>query len=103
MGRDLEAGQVEKLIFDLRDWAATTSSVLAALDAKIKTIGESAVADKARKEEHEKAFNDMLRDVMEKQKEKNKKAGPGGISSTVNVDSLMDIDMDPPSAKILRK
>jgi len=104
MGRDIEPGKVEKLLLDLQDWASTTSSVLTALDAKIAAVGDSTATDKARREENEKAFNRNLRDVLEKQKERAKRF-PGGGQSLLTPQSVqdMDVDMEPPTAKILRK
>ncbi|THU78611.1 hypothetical protein K435DRAFT_737509 [Dendrothele bispora CBS 962.96] len=113
MGRDLEPGKLEILLFALKDWASTTSAVLATLDEKIAAVAnESAVAKVAAKE-HEEIVQVILKDVAEKQKEN--KAGGGSAtgnssgtgsssrkagmttSSTTGVDREMRMDVDEPT------
>ncbi|KAG6888186.1 hypothetical protein C0992_009401 [Termitomyces sp. T32_za158] len=70
MGRDLEPGKLEEVLAALHNWAETTSSVLATLDAKIQEIAKESEAAKQSELEHEKVLQATLKEVFEKQKEK---------------------------------
>ncbi|GJE89182.1 hypothetical protein PsYK624_052770 [Phanerochaete sordida] len=69
MGRDLEPGKVESLLAALQHWASTTSAVLATLDDKLAKLSKQAVQEKAAKETYDKAYQGVLGEITEKQKE----------------------------------
>ncbi|KAG5351425.1 hypothetical protein C0989_006499 [Termitomyces sp. Mn162] len=97
MGRDLEPGKLEEVLAALQNWAETTSSVLATLDAKIQEIAKESEAAKQAALEHEKALQATLKEVFEKQKEKSLGGGSMMNRRAVERDRdgmLMDIDED---------
>lgn len=86
MGRDLEPGKLESVMAALDQWsvyyvfiypvdvyprASTTSSVLSALDAQLNAIATENAAHKRCQQEYEKQLQVNLKEVNEKQKEKN--------------------------------
>ncbi|KAG6817283.1 hypothetical protein H0H87_010625 [Tephrocybe sp. NHM501043] len=110
MGRDLEPGKLEEVLAALQNWAETTSSVLATLDAKIQLISLESEAAKKAELEHEKALQANLKEVFEKSKDK--ALGGGGImnrrgaqqqpmtSFSDTRDSMhMDVDENPENSK----
>ncbi|KAG6864952.1 hypothetical protein C0991_006139 [Blastosporella zonata] len=105
MGRDLEPGKLEDLLAALQNWAETTSSVLATLDAKIQQISKVTEATKKADLEYEKVLQANLKEVFDKQKDKtlggggimNRRGGPqnSGYSDTM----YMDVDENIESSK----
>lgn len=98
MGRDLEPGKLEQVLFALQSWAETTSGVLATLDGKINSIADDAAAKKINQREHEKILQANLKDVYDKQKDKSLGAmgrsrvyGASGFSEMMDVDEPFDI------------
>ncbi|KAI6153004.1 hypothetical protein BKA82DRAFT_4085097 [Pisolithus tinctorius] len=86
MGRDLEPGQLEKVLAALQNWASTTACVLEALDKKLVEIAEH---DKFVRSEIE------LHEELCESKQSNRKAGSYPTGGSGAGDS-MDID-DPPA------
>jgi len=66
MGRDLEPGKLEAMLGALKDWASTTSAVLATLDAQIGFIANQTAVYKAQKEEHDAHVQIIIKEVMDK-------------------------------------
>ncbi|TFK18888.1 hypothetical protein FA15DRAFT_674926 [Coprinopsis marcescibilis] len=66
MGRDVQPEKLDDLLDILRNWAQTTSQVLAALDNKIHTISSNAAAQKVYQIEYDEALQKTLKDVSEK-------------------------------------
>ncbi|KAK7462836.1 hypothetical protein VKT23_007413 [Stygiomarasmius scandens] len=107
MGRDLEPGKLEQLLFALKDWASTTSAVLATLDEKIVAVANESAAAKNASKEHEEIVQITLGDIVEKQKS-NQSGGSGSgggsgsrrVLDNANVDR-MDVDepMEPVKGK----
>lgn len=89
MGRDLEPGKLESVLAALKKWwvpnlftfpltrsrAETTAAVLTTLDQKIDSISSEATAYKIHRSEQEKVVQQVLKEVMEKQKEKSGSMG----------------------------
>ncbi|KAI0651409.1 hypothetical protein C8Q79DRAFT_899188 [Trametes meyenii] len=69
MGRDLEPGKVEQLLFSLQNWASTTASVLAKLDEKLAEFSTRSTKARKEKEEYDKGYQTTLKEVVDKQKE----------------------------------
>ncbi|KAH7881620.1 uncharacterized protein C8R40DRAFT_1157847 [Lentinula edodes] len=66
MGRDLEPGKVEAMLNALRDWASTTSAVLATLDSQISTISAQTDFDQKQKEDYEVHVQQIIKEVNDK-------------------------------------
>ncbi|KIM81784.1 hypothetical protein PILCRDRAFT_821130 [Piloderma croceum F 1598] len=82
MGRDLEPGKIEEVLAALRNWASTTSAVLSSLDNQLNSLASQGAANAANNEEHEKAWQSTLKDILDKQKEGRsgrKALGGGGV------------------------
>ncbi|KAF8907712.1 hypothetical protein CPB84DRAFT_1674824 [Gymnopilus junonius] len=95
MGRDLEPGKLEQVLAALKDWASTTSAVLATLDAKINAIAADTAAAKLNEQEHEKILQNTLKDVHERQKEKSMGGGMASRRAAFQVndrENMMDVD-----------
>ncbi|KAF4623791.1 hypothetical protein D9613_001386 [Agrocybe pediades] len=101
MGRDLEPGKLELVLAALQDWASTTSAVLATLDNKINAIVADAAAAKLNQQEHERILQANLKEVQDKQKDKNLGGGMVGRRSAFSVGDRenMSMDVDEPDAK----
>ncbi|KAF5312211.1 hypothetical protein D9619_003684 [Psilocybe cf. subviscida] len=104
MGRDLEPGKLEQVLAALNDWAATTSSVLAALDDKINVIAADVAAAKAKEQENERILQANLKEAHEKQKDKSLGGGAmsnrrGGASFIMGDRENMSMDVDEPENK----
>ncbi|KAJ3541899.1 hypothetical protein NM688_g6029 [Phlebia brevispora] len=69
MGRDLEPGKIESLLLALQHWASTTSAVLTSLDEKLVQLSQQAAEEKAKKDDYDKKYQQLLHEVQEKQKE----------------------------------
>ncbi|KIN99058.1 hypothetical protein M404DRAFT_1005027 [Pisolithus tinctorius Marx 270] len=98
MGRDLEPGQLEKVLAALQNWASTTACVLEALDKKLVEIAEHDKSVRSEIELHEELCVANLKEVQERLKESkqsNRKAGSYPTGGSGAGDS-MDID-DPPA------
>jgi COP9 signalosome complex subunit 7 len=78
MGRDLEPGKIEEVLAALKNWASTTSAVLSSLDNKLDSLASQGAVNAANNEEHEKAWQYTLKDIMDKQKD-----GKGGRRTLV--------------------
>ncbi|KAI6102693.1 hypothetical protein EDD16DRAFT_1633837 [Pisolithus croceorrhizus] len=96
MGRDLEPGQLERVLVALQNWASTTASVLDALDKKLVEAAEHHKSVRAEIELHEELCTANLKEVQERLKESkqpSRKTGPypGGSGAG----DSMDVD-DPP-------
>jgi len=101
MGRDLEPGKLEQVLAALKDWASTTSAVLATLDAKINTIAADTAATKFNQQEHERILQANLKDVYEKQKEKSLGGGMASRRAAFQLGDRenMSMDVDEPDSK----
>ncbi|THH10591.1 hypothetical protein EW145_g1217 [Phellinidium pouzarii] len=101
-GRDLGPGKVESLLLALREWANTTSSTLATLDAQIARLASQTEAERRESEAQERAVQTVLAEVYEKQRE-NK--GRGKFGSTFSVggdrDDSIAMDIDEPHGYML--
>ncbi|KAJ8584865.1 hypothetical protein M405DRAFT_746243 [Rhizopogon salebrosus TDB-379] len=102
MGRDLAPGTAESVLAALKAWASTTASVLSALDTKLGQIASYSAAVAAENEEHEKAYNSILRDV-DRHKD-TKKRGPLTVAGNTlrgsgigELADAMDVDDEPRS------
>jgi len=84
MGRDLEPGKLEEVLAALKNWASTTSTVLSSLDNQLEFLASKEAANAASNEEHEKAWQNTLKDIMEKQRDARggRRALDGGIRFT---------------------
>ncbi|EMD41449.1 hypothetical protein CERSUDRAFT_110025 [Gelatoporia subvermispora B] len=69
MGRDIEPEDIEKLLASLRNWASTTSAVLATLDDKLAALTSNAVTSKEAAQTYETAYQATLKEVYDKHKE----------------------------------
>ncbi|KDR68808.1 hypothetical protein GALMADRAFT_231131 [Galerina marginata CBS 339.88] len=101
MGRDLEPGKLEQVLAALKDWASTTSSVLATLDGKINSIAADTAAAKFNLQEHEKILQDNLKYVHDKQKEKSLGGGMASRRAAFQLGDRenMSMDVDEPDGK----
>ncbi len=104
MGRDLEPGKIESVLASLKDWAATTSAVLATLDKKIADVSKSAASNKKMTERHEQQVQAVLKEV--KDKESNSSAGKSGLGGmmmntrkALERGDRMDVDYEPSEGK----
>ncbi|KAI6037906.1 hypothetical protein EDC04DRAFT_2868567 [Pisolithus marmoratus] len=98
MGRDLEPGQLDKVLAALQNWASTTASVLEALDKKLVEVAEHHKAVRRETELHEELCAANLKEVQERLKESkqsNRKIGQYPTGGSGAGDS-MDVD-DPPA------
>ncbi|KAF5385574.1 hypothetical protein D9757_006731 [Collybiopsis confluens] len=66
MGRDLEPGKVDALLNALKDWASTTSAVLATLDSQISSIASQTAAAKLEKAEYEAHVQQLIKEINDK-------------------------------------
>jgi COP9 signalosome complex subunit 7 len=103
MGRDLEPGKIEEVLAALKNWyaypslisfvmilnlgnrASTTSAVLSSLDNQLDSLASQGAVNAANNEEHEKAWQGTLKDILDKQKEARsgrKVLGGGGVYNT---------------------
>ncbi|KAF9481225.1 hypothetical protein BDN70DRAFT_992032 [Pholiota conissans] len=101
MGRDLEPGQLEKVLAALQDWASTTAAVLATLDGKINSIAADTAAAKMSQVEHERQLQANLKEVHERQKEKSLGGGMASRRAAFQVGDRenMNMDVDEPDTK----
>ncbi|KAF8972444.1 hypothetical protein BDZ97DRAFT_1752357 [Flammula alnicola] len=101
MGRDLEPGKLEQVLAALKDWASTTSAVLATLDGKINSIAADAAAMKMNQQEHEKILQANLKEVYDKQKEKSLGGGMASRRAAFQMGDRenMSMDVDEPDIK----
>ncbi|KAF8179137.1 hypothetical protein BJ912DRAFT_1023925 [Pholiota molesta] len=94
MGRDLEPGQLEKVLAALKDWASTTAAVLATLDGKINSIAADTAAAKLNQQEHERQLQANLKEVHERQKEKSLGGGMASRRAAFQVGDRENMSMD---------
>lgn len=96
MGRDLEPGKLGQILHALKDWASTTSAVLATLDGKINSIAADTAATKSNQQEHERVLQLNLKDVYDKQKEKSLGGAMANrrvpVVTTSERENMMDVD-----------
>ncbi|KAG9223453.1 hypothetical protein PLEOSDRAFT_1088284, partial [Pleurotus ostreatus PC15] len=92
MGRDLELGKLETVLEALKDWHSTTAAVLTTLDEKLVSISSAAAAAKAEREGYDKELNGILKEIVEKQKDKNMANAMGGQLGRRGTHDSMDID-----------
>lgn len=96
MGRDLEPGKAEGVLAALQTWASTTASVLSALDNKLAQIASYSAAVAVDNEEHEKAYNVILKDVSKDTKKRGPLTAGGNIMrGVVDLTDAMDVDEEP--------
>ncbi|KAF9490292.1 hypothetical protein BDN71DRAFT_1400300 [Pleurotus eryngii] len=98
MGRDLELGKLETVLEALKDWHSTTAAVLTTLDEKLVSISSAAAAAKAEREGYDKELNGILKEIVEKQKDKSMTSAMGGQLGRRGTHDSMDID-EPENAK----
>jgi len=91
MGRDLEPGKLEKLLEALKNWANTTANVLSELDQKLMEAATYNATVQLENEEHERAYQSILRDVQERHKD-------GKVVRRLQLaqNDSMDVDEPPP-------
>ncbi|EIN13120.1 hypothetical protein PUNSTDRAFT_94087 [Punctularia strigosozonata HHB-11173 SS5] len=101
MGRDLAPGKVEHVLAALKDWATTTSSVLATLDAKLSSLSAQAQVTKDAQLAYTASVDALLKDVLAKKTADKRGGGPansgGGSSSlrgALRPDDAMMMDVD---------
>jgi COP9 signalosome complex subunit 7 len=101
MGRDLEPGKLEQVLAALKDWASTTSAVLATLDGKINSIAADTAAAKLNEQEHERILQTHLKEVHDKQKEKGLGGGMASRRAAFQLGDRenMNMDVDEPDSK----
>ncbi|KAJ7457677.1 hypothetical protein B0H11DRAFT_209238 [Mycena galericulata] len=76
MGRDLPASAIPFLLSALREWAATTSSVLQTLDEKLASVAKAGSDRRSRVATHEKALQAALKEAADRNaKEKGGRSG----------------------------
>ncbi|KAF6751403.1 hypothetical protein DFP72DRAFT_1034223 [Ephemerocybe angulata] len=78
MGRDVEPGKVGELLEALRSWASTTAEVLTTLDAKITAIANEAATTKTLQGEYDRALQQTLKEVHDRQNNKGAGSSSGG-------------------------
>ncbi|KAJ7111245.1 hypothetical protein C8R44DRAFT_833286 [Mycena epipterygia] len=98
MGRDLAPGAVDAVLAALRDWAATTASVLQTLDDKLAAVAAMGVARRADQAAHDKALQAALRDAAERAKDKGGRRGGLGQGSAGNMYLGEAMDVDEPGS-----
>ncbi|KAJ4485260.1 hypothetical protein J3R30DRAFT_1333923 [Lentinula aciculospora] len=98
MGRDLEPGKVEAMLNALKDWASTTSAVLATLDSQISSIASQTAFAKKEKDNYEAHVEQVIKEVSDK-KESNSSypSSSSGMrrplgSQSQNTTDRMDVD-----------
>ncbi|KAH9836629.1 uncharacterized protein C8Q71DRAFT_857849 [Rhodofomes roseus] len=69
VGRDIEPGKIEALLASLKNWADTTSAVLATLDEKLAVLTAEAAQTKSKQEAYDHKYQTTLKEVLDKQKE----------------------------------
>ncbi|KAH7923768.1 hypothetical protein BV22DRAFT_1092256 [Leucogyrophana mollusca] len=101
MGRDLEPGKAESVLVALQNWAATTSSVLAALDQELETVASHETAVRMDLEDHERLYTTTLKDVMERNKDAKSSTRRLGasLSNALGPNSLDNMDIDDPAVE----
>jgi COP9 signalosome complex subunit 7 len=117
MGRDLEPGKAEAVLAALKTWcvlfqlllqlplsgvimvfsrASTTASVLSALDNKLAQISSYSAAVAVDNEEHDRAYNAILKDVSKDTKKRGPLTAGGNIMrGGVDLADAMDVDEEP--------
>lgn len=115
MGRDLEPGKAEAVLAALQTWcvqllfqlllsrlimvfsrASTTASVLSALDNKLAQIASYSAAVAVDNEEHDRAYNVILKDVSKDTKKRGPLTAGGNIMrGVVDLTDAMDVDEEP--------
>lgn len=71
---------------------STTAAVLTTLDEKLVSISSAAAAAKAEREGYDKELNGILKEIVEKQKDKNMASAMGGQLGRRGTHDSMDID-----------
>ncbi|KAH7908782.1 hypothetical protein BJ138DRAFT_1156873 [Hygrophoropsis aurantiaca] len=103
MGRDLEPGKAENVLAALQSWAATTSSVLSALDQELERVASYEAATRMENEEHERIYTLILKDVLDRNKEKPSSRRPGALSNALGSNIPSDLmDVDDPTVEMAR-
>ncbi|KAJ6501785.1 hypothetical protein DFH09DRAFT_1001301 [Mycena vulgaris] len=96
MGRDLAPGGVDAVLAALRDWAATTASVLQTLDAKLASVAAMGSTRRADRAAHDKALQAALREAADRAKDKGgRRSGMGlgqGGAGNMYYSDAMDVD-----------
>ncbi|KAG1871800.1 hypothetical protein DFJ58DRAFT_890462, partial [Suillus subalutaceus] len=97
MGRDLEPGKAEAVACGSEDMvASTTVSVLSALDNKLTQIASYSAAVAVDNEEHDRAYNAILKDVSKDTKKRGPLTASGNIMrGGVDLADAMDVDEEP--------
>jgi COP9 signalosome complex subunit 7 len=109
MGRDLEPGKLESILFALQSWyfkysnsyvfvlmflrSSTTASVLATLDEKINQIAKEANLDKVRQLEYDNQLQANLKEILDRKEKQNMTSRRTALGDRDNVP--MDIDEPP--------
>ncbi|KAF5339421.1 hypothetical protein D9611_009869 [Ephemerocybe angulata] len=89
MGRDVEPGKVDELLEALRSWASTTAEVLTTLDAKITAIANEAATTKTLQGEYDRALQQTLKEVHDRQNNKGAGSSSGGNYTSVGSSSFV--------------
>ncbi|KAF6742897.1 hypothetical protein DFP72DRAFT_1021566 [Ephemerocybe angulata] len=89
MGRDVEPGKVDELLEALRSWASTTAEVLTTLDAKITAIANEAATTKTLQGEYDRALQQTLKEVHDRQNNKGAGSSSGGNHTSVGSSSFV--------------
>jgi len=77
MGRDLSLNELPNILEALKLWSRSTNNVLETLDKKISKVKEEERAHAKMLEDHDKAFNDNLKEVYAKSKEQQTTSNSG--------------------------
>ncbi|KAF6742100.1 hypothetical protein DFP72DRAFT_1054388 [Ephemerocybe angulata] len=89
MGRAVEPGKVDELLEALRSWASTTAEVLTTLDAKITAIVNEAATTKTLQGEYDRALQQTLKEVHDRQNNKGAGSSSGGNYASVGSSSFV--------------
>ena len=98
MGRDLSDNELPHILEALQLWSRSTHNVLETLDRKISKVKEEERAHAKMLEDHDKAFNDNLKEVYAKSKEQQTNSNTGArrtrqmIGSGGGRDDGMELD-----------
>ncbi|KAJ3720210.1 hypothetical protein DFJ43DRAFT_1205550 [Lentinula guzmanii] len=97
MGRDLEPGKVEAMLSALKNWASTTSAVLATLDSQISSLSSQNAFNKKQKDDYEAHVQQLIKEVGEKKESapaysSGKKPLASHGQATTGTGDRMDVD-----------
>ncbi|RUP50334.1 hypothetical protein BC936DRAFT_139594 [Jimgerdemannia flammicorona] len=68
MGRDLRPGQIEDMISVLSEWSNTSTTILAAIDAKMASVTDTLAQHKREREDYERELEKVRKEVKQSSK-----------------------------------